>query len=216
MRLPSLSLLCSLLAACGVNHADTPAPLPRQAGEIEVQNGDFEQPRSGDQIPGWTLSQHAGDPAYEMDCDTRDPGEGKTSFRMTRTRKQVYGLINQVVPLPADVAGKTVVFSALVRTEGVGSRGWRLAVNLMGGNAILDQQRAAPATGTTAWHRESVSFTAPEHITAVDIGAMLLDEGTGWIDDARVQVLDAAAPADPAHRAGDDRNDRAQRPDPRH
>ena len=50
---------------------------------------------------------------------------------------------------------------------------------------------AAPLTGTTDWQRRARSREVPAGTHQVSIGAMLLDGGTGWLDDVKLNVVRA-------------------------
>lgn len=148
-----------------------------------IANPGFEQPASGDRIPGWTLSQHAGVQAYEMGIDHASAAEGKASFRMQRLRVQVYGAITQQLDA-ATLAGKTVELTAKVRTKDVGPRGWMVSLDAAGSRA------SALASGTSDWHEVQVRAKVPAGTKTVTVGAMLRDAGTGWLDDVRLRVVD--------------------------
>lgn len=172
-----------LLAACSSPDSGT-GGTSRVIASIPVANAGFEEPGSPDRIPGWTLSQHAGVAAYEMTQDATSPFAGRASFRMRRTQTQVYGLIFQEVPVDP-YAGKTLELSAMARTADVGPMGWVLYVDVPGG-----RETATPLTGTTDWRAVQVRVKVPAEAHKVSIGAMLLDGGTGWLDDVQLKVVE--------------------------
>ena len=98
------------------------------AAELVVANPGFEQPL--DSPRSWRLSQHAGAVAFDMARDDKVFAEGKHSFRMKRHTEQVYGLVDQRVSAGKG-AGQTMRFSAMLRTEEVGRKGWMLVVNFL-------------------------------------------------------------------------------------
>jgi hypothetical protein len=119
-----------------------------------------------------------------MTEDATTPFAGLASFRMRRTRPQVFGLLFQEVPIDP-YAGKTVELSAMARTADVGPLGWVLYIDVPGG-----RETAAPLTGTTDWRAVRVRVKVPADTHQVSIGAMLLDSGTAWLDDVKLNVVE--------------------------
>lgn len=158
------------------------------AAELVVANPGFEEPLASPR--GWRLSQHAGAEAFEMGRDDKVFAEGGHSFRMKRHTPQVYGLVDQRVALRQS-AGQTMRFSAMLRTEDVGPMGWMLVVNFLGETGgILGQVRSEPMTGTSDWRRVTLENQIPVGTEQLAAGAMLLDRGTGWVDDVKLSVVD--------------------------
>ncbi len=157
------------------------------AGQLEIRNPGFEE--SGVDPLGWTVLQHAGNIAYETAIDDKVFKEGKHSFRMERKKKQIFGLLRQIVELPGG-NGKKLHFSALLRTEKVGKGGWGLVLNFLQASdgRILSQARSRPLTGNTEWTRVEITKAIPKGTGKLSIGVMLLDQGKGWLDDVRVRI----------------------------
>lgn len=156
---------------------------------ITLVNPGFETGMSNGQLPGWRKSQHIGSNAYSMTIDTENPAEGKQSFRIERIREQVYGLIEQLVAIPEGLDGKPITYSAMLKTDDVGDDGWCLVVTFHGRTgAILDQKRSLPIIGTHDWSRATVETVLPAGTHTVAAGVLLLDKGTGWIDDNQLFV----------------------------
>ena len=172
-----------LLVACA-NPDGGAGSSTRAIASIAVANAGFEEPGAPNRIPGWTLNQHAGVPAYEMTLDATAPFAGRASFRMRRTQPQVYGLIFQEVPIDP-YAGRTLELSVMARTADVGPLGWVLYIDVPGG-----RETAVPLTGTTDWRAVRVRVKVPAEAHKVSIGAMLLDAGTGWLDDVKLNVVE--------------------------
>jgi hypothetical protein len=171
------------LAACA-NPDSGAGGATRAIASVPVSNAGFEEPGAPDRIPGWTLTQHAGVSAYEMTQDATAPFAGSASFRMRRTQPQVYGLISQEVLIDPH-AGKTLELSAMARTKDVGPLGWVLYIDVPG-----SRETATPLTGTTDWQPVRVRLKVPAAVHKVSIGAMLLDGGTGWLDDVKLSVVE--------------------------
>lgn len=160
------------------------------ATDIKLVNPGFEEPAVGARAPGWSPSQHYGpERDFEWLVDATVASEGKASYRIRRLSPQVFGLINQAVAVSA-FAGKTLEFSAMLRTDEVGPQGWLLVVNIESRNAILEQVRSAPAIGKHDFQRHSVRFKLPVDAFELKLGAMLLDAGIGWVDEVKLRVLD--------------------------
>lgn len=199
-----LAIAASAHAATGPV-ADATSPAPAGAAQktsqaltespIAVENAGFEAAMVNGVLPGWRTSQHYGVEAYSMTTDQANAARGSRSFRMERLREQVYGLIEQMIPIGADRGGKTLRYSAMLKTESVGSAGWRLVVTFHAATgAIIDQARSTAMTGTQDWQRITLDATIPEGTRTLAIGVLLLDAGTGWIDDITLGTL-VAAPA---------------------
>ena len=162
------------------------------ATDIKLVNASFEEPANGARAPGWFGTQHYGpnrERDYEWAVDTDVAAEGKASYRIRRKNPQVFGMIIQGVVVDVH-AGKTLELSAMMKTDGVGPEGWVLSVNVENRNAVMEQVRTTPATGKHDFKRYSVRFKLPADAHELKIGVMLLDAGTGWVDDIKLRVVD--------------------------
>lgn len=162
------------------------------ATDIKLVNPSFEEPANGARAPGWFATQHYGpnrERDYEWVIDTDIAAEGKASYRIRRKNPQVFGMIGQGVVVEAH-AGKALELSAMMKTDAVGPEGWMLVVNIENRNAVLQQVRSEPATGTRDFKLHTIRFKLPADAFELKIGVMLLDAGTGWVDDVKLRVLD--------------------------
>jgi hypothetical protein len=159
------------------------------AAEIALNNPDFEKPMAGNRIPGWSRTQHAGVGAYRVTQDAQSFAHGKHSIRMQRTTEQVYGLIMQRVE-SGELAGKLVELTALLKTSEVGEKGWVMVMTFKHYNNAIDQFRAEPMIGDSDWTKVVMRKQAPANTTAVEVGFMLLDGGTGWADNVQLHTLE--------------------------
>ena len=169
--IPSL-LLCAL-TGCQSTSPET---------FLLLKNPGFEGASINKNIPGWDHEEHAGPwnaNAFEMIIEPNAGPGGGPALRVTRIHKEEYGFVYQKVPVGADAAGKTFIFSARMSTENAGPRGWVLVANLQSNNGILDQKRSIPIVGTTGWQTAEVVGTIPKGTAFIDIGFMLHDSGTG-------------------------------------
>lgn len=153
---------------------------------LTVKNAGFEG--SVENPVDWMISQHAGVKAYEMSIDDKKFTEGKHSFRMKRIAEQSYGMIGQFIAAPGS-EGKLLKLSAMLSSEQVGPRGWMLVVNFQeNSDRIISQARSKALTGDVAWERVVLEKEVPAGTDRLYIGVMLLDSGTGWADDVKVQL----------------------------
>lgn len=180
------------------------------ATEIPLKNADFELPMAGLRIPGWSRTQHAGVRAYVVERDAERFAHGKHSIRMRRTTEQAYGMISQVVQA-TDLAGKPIELTAKLKTAEVGQKGWVLQMTFLRYSAIIDQVRALPVTGDTGWTEVAITKDAPAGTTAIEIGFLLMDGGTGWADDVHLRTR---ADSKDEREAGDAKATPAPAPEP--
>ena len=159
-----------------------------RAAELELKNPDFEEAMSGTRIPGWSRTQHAGVRAYEVSTDRDNVAKGNASIRMLRTTEQAYGLISQQLDVP-ELAGKAVELIAALKSEAVGRKGWVMVLTFKNHNDILDQVRA-PVMGDTDWKDVVISKVAPLGANRIDVGFLLLDGGSGWVDNVRLRTVE--------------------------
>lgn len=183
LKVFSAGVAALFLVACSNPDPGSRAPA-RPIADIPVANAGFEEAGSPDRIPGWTLSQHAGAQAYEMTQDATAPFAGSASFRMRRTRNQVYGLLSQEIAVDS-FAGKTIELTAMARTADVGPLGWVIYIDMPGGRETSDA-----LTGTSDWRAMHVRAKVPPDAHKISIGVLLLDAGTGWLDDVQLHVVE--------------------------
>ena len=171
-------MLCALLlSGCGAH-----------TGEIPLVNAGFEtQGASHDAVPGWRLAQHAGAPAYEMSVDTQAAAEGRASFRMRRLTPQFYGAISQEVKLPPGSGGRKATLTARMKTQGVGSKGWILVLTVIATSGNT-QFRSQPMSGDHDFGSVEVSTRLVDDAQAIEVSALLRDDGTGWLDDVHLRI----------------------------
>ncbi len=185
--MPKVSAACATALVLALVSLPTVA-----ATDIQLVNPSFEEPANGPRAPGWFATQHYGpnrERDYEWAVDTAVAAEGKASYRIRRKNPQAFGMIGQGVVIEAH-AGKSLELSAMMKTDEVGPEGWVLVVNIENRNAVLQQVRSDPATGTRDFKRHTVRFKLPADAFELKIGVMLLDAGTGWVDDIKLRMLD--------------------------
>lgn len=179
-------LLLVALAACQSVTSDTPMP---------IRNAGFEGPVVNQILPGWEYEEHAGPwggRAYEVAIDAgRGPGN-RDALRITQIHEEHYSFLHQKIRVRPEDAGKRIRFSASLKTNGVGPKGWKLIVRMIGGSGvvamvsssgILDAFESTPVVGTTDWNNAFVTGVIPLGTTDIDVGFSLADSGAGWAAD---------------------------------
>ena len=189
MSMRATGWICAILLALTgcASHTDDDAPL---AGiGIALTNAGFEAaPGADGAIEGWSTSQHAGPVSYRTGIDRGVHAKGKASFRIERIREQVYGAVEQTVPIAAH-AGHTIELSAKMKTDNVGPAGWQLTLAFAGGLPSPPHE-AAPLSGTQDFRTVTIRTRVPPGAQQVQFGATLLDSGTAWLDDVNLRVVD--------------------------
>jgi hypothetical protein len=164
------------------------------AQSLPLKNGDFQQRMIDGSLPGWRLEQHAGDPAYEMKVVSDEMEPSNSFFCIRQTKTEAYGLIGQEVSSASFPPGKEIELLARMKTKAVGPDGWLLTLDMIGRihrslpASILKQVRSSPLSGDRDWQTVSVRTVIPDGTTLIGVSAMLLDAGTGCIDDVRVRL----------------------------
>jgi hypothetical protein len=184
VRIFLIAAAAVLMCACG--HPTDGVGSTAAGRPLALVNGDFEQPGNGGAIPGWMYVHHAGVDAYTVSLDTDSPAQGKASVKMTRSQPQIYGTLSQLISVKG-LDGKTVRVTAKMKSDGVGEKGW---VIFMSARGLPANVYSTPMTGTTAWKQVSIEAKMPVGVTQLNLGASLLDAGTGWFDDVKVSVVD--------------------------
>lgn len=178
-------LLLSLFAVAGCQSVAPETLLP-------IRNPGFDGPVVDQILPGWEYEEHAGQwrgHAYEVAIDAGG-GPGNTdALRVTQIHDEHYSFLHQKIRVRPEDAGKTLRFSAILKTGNVGPKGWTLVMKMMGGSGIvafvssggiLDAFMSPPVVGTSNWNNSFVTGVIPVGTTDVDVGFSLTDYGTGW------------------------------------
>lgn len=166
------------------------------ATAIPLVNPGFESARPGlhGSPEGWTALQHAGEESYDFALDSGQRKSGTQSLRIKRIGPEPYGTISQVLG-GAQYAGRTVRLSAWIRTKDVpdGRRGGAgLVLMAMRDSAILAHEfmKRDRVRGTTDWKRVTIELALPPRTTRLEAGATLEGEGTLWVDDFVLEVVE--------------------------
>lgn len=160
------------------------------ANPLELQNPGFELGQEGKLPNGWRFAQHAGAPAYQVGLDRSVKASGQSSLKIHRLHKEVYGMVFQEFSVPvSQLQGKELRISAKLKSDKVGPGGWILFANFTKSASDIEQVRAKPLSGSQDWTDSLIQVKVPEGTVAVTVGMVLEDEGTGWADDVKLQVL---------------------------
>lgn len=187
-------LLASLPCAAATKGAAKDAA-QAPAKEVAFVNPGFEQAPQGKNIPGWRKSKHAGENVFEFDVVDDVAAKGKRSFRLRRTGEQIYGALDQTIPAAALLA-KAVEVTLQVRSKDLGAKGFYpfLNLTLRNGGLAGEQVRGETITGTLdKWKTIKMKIDVPYGVQGLQLGLLLDDEGTVWVDDVTLRVVGEAA-----------------------
>lgn len=91
-----------------------------------------------------------------------------------------------------DVAGKTLVFSGYVKTEGV-TRGWAGLWWRVDGAVMVAPDSSAAASG---WKRVELTIPVAADARSISFGALYTGDGTAWFDGLSIQLNGTAYTSD--------------------
>ena len=200
--LPALALTMFVVAACTATapKSETPKTERREVAAAKaathapvvhlLANASFEAPHPASLRcpPDWYCTMHADPKSFAFDSDGSVATDGKHSLRIERVKPEPWGLIFQMVPV-ANLRGKRVVLSGMVRVEGAEGAGGGLYVDIEGPVGLaLHEQRLAK--GTHDWQRTSIEFVVPPDAVRIRIGAIQEGQGRTWIDELLLQTPD--------------------------
>lgn len=189
MRIRSLAALLAL--TLGAVEAPVAA-----AAAVPLVNPGVGSTRQGEggHPEGWAAIRHAGDESYDFALDSGQKQSGTRSVRIERIGPEPYGTIMQVIDAAA-LAGRTVRLSARVRTDGIpasgrGSAG--LVLTAMRGSSIVAHEfmKKTRLRGTGDGKRVSIELAMPARTTRLEAGATLEGDGTAWVDDFELEVIE--------------------------
>lgn len=191
LKTHAIAACLATLTACASNAPPAPEVLPAGAVAIPLQNPSLNGDAQG-RFAGWTLHEHMRGNSYTFVADATNAHSAPSSARIRRHGDEFFGLMQQLIPIPASWHGKTARFSGYLRTEGATGTGGALVIQARGsgGSPIThDHMDDHRVTGTQGWKRYSVEVKIPPGATDLQIGAMLQDDGTLWVDDVSLMLL---------------------------
>jgi hypothetical protein len=185
-----------------------PEKAVRPLASIPMVNPGFESTKPGKvgAPEGWWAIQHAGPDSYVFEHDSKVKHSGERSIRVTNIGPEPFGSIYQTIPAIA-FRGKTLRFSAWVRTEGtVGNRfgtGAGLKLHAVRGGYPLEvaEMRNDAVHGTVEWARYEIALRIPDEAEAVEVGMLVFGPGIAWLDDTALDVVPDLPPKTPAAAA---------------
>ena len=184
-----------LAALCVAGCAAAPAPETPALRVIDLQNPGFELDPLQDShcAPKWACSAHSDPGSFVYNVDASQAAAGARSLRIDRVRNEPWGIIAQSIRDPA-LRGAKVRFSLAVRTQGAEGKGAGPFLQFHDGSGRVIGDVKKLAKGTSAWQRLSVEFVVPPATHLLEAGALLEGPGSAWIDEARLELLELAAP----------------------
>ena len=133
--------------------------------------------------------------------------EGLASAMVTLAGGEV-ATMNQAMK-PDAFRGKRVRYSAMVKTDSIASAAgaglWmRVDGPGVGETLQFDNMFDRPIPSFTGWKRHEVVLDVPEESSFIIWGLIVNGPGKAWIDDVRIEVVDATIPS--THRPGSERH----------
>jgi hypothetical protein len=128
---------------------------------------------------GWI----AGGEGYRVVIDVEQAHTGARSLRFEFLEDGQFA--SSTCRFPVDVArGERLRLAGFVRTEGVstGYAGLWMRVDGLAGVLSADNMYERGITGTTGWTRYEIELDIADEAVAVSFGALLVGEGTVWVD----------------------------------
>ena len=162
------------------------------AERLPLRNGNFEAVNTRGRAADWSATQHAGVRAYEIRADHEIKRSGDRSLMIRRFREQVFGSITQTVDTSSDLVGATVRFEVWIRAEAVQGKGAVVRIDSVNGTSYMERVDSARITGTSDWQRIRVEMLVPTYTNNLRPSISLDGDGTIWIDDAKLTVLERA------------------------
>jgi hypothetical protein len=139
---------------------------------------------------GW---QVAGD-GYRA-TTSAEAHHGSHSAELTALKgSKDFGTLMQSIH-PRDYLGKRLRMTIWLKTEDV--EGWAgawLRVDADGEEVAFDNMQDRALHGTQAWSMQSLVVDVPQTAEAIVFGGLLSGKGTLWLDDLRLEVVDASVP----------------------
>jgi hypothetical protein len=158
---------------------------------LQIVNGGFEDTRTPSRPFGWMPLQHVGDISYKFEHDNETATEGKRSFRIHRFAVQAYGTIKQTIVLPPQNKYRKLELTASLKSKGTDGEGWCLIASVNAGPIqFIRQYKSTPLLGDNDWRRVKLEIPIEKGDTDIAIGATLLGDGTGWIDDVKLREIE--------------------------
>lgn len=160
-------------------------------------NLDFEEDPDERGRPVWWMG---GGQAYELAQDREIVHGGRASGRIAARDANLTGKSAGpfVQAVPADMwRGSRVRLSGWLRTRDVGSGWaalWMRVDSAEKPNIAFDNMPNRGPRGTTDWRRYEVVLDVPQEASEIFFGAILVGNGTVWVDDLKLEEVPTSVP----------------------
>lgn len=182
-----------LLAGCQTAESVPASTLPPGKQAITLVNPGFDVDASG-RFPGWTKLEHNVGNSYRFEADSEVYAlTPPNSLRISRFGPEFFGLTEQRVRVQPEWIGRTVRLSGYLRTRGVTGTGAALVLQVRDGYdqiLVAEQMDGRRVRGDLDWQQYSVQVRVVQGAWWLQVGAMLQDDGTLWVDDLALDLMD--------------------------
>jgi hypothetical protein len=172
--------------------AETVPALVSRETVIPIKNASFTDSTQGS-ILEWTASEHNTGESYSFELDSQVAHTLPTSARIRRYGAEIYGLLSQQIRVQPDWVGKTVRLKGFLRTEQVDGTGGGLILQATSGSGSIiawDHMDKKRVKGNENWKMYSVEIKVPPTSYFLNIGAILEEGGTLWVDELSLVLVD--------------------------
>ena len=135
---------------------------------------------------GWTWS---GGPAETLSLDSVFVQGGQYAGRLDRDRESELEFSSFGMTLPVTFSGETLELRGWLRTDRVtGFAGLWLRQDGRSGSVQFDNMQSRNLRGSTEWTEYRISLPLDGRARTVVLGAILVGEGTAWVDNLELLV----------------------------
>ena len=136
-----------------------------------------------------TLNGWGGGPRETMSTDSVSVHGGRYAGRIDRDPESDRRFSTFTMSLPVTFSGETLELSGWLRTEDVvGFAGLWLRQDGPSGSLQFDNMQSRNLSGSTEWTEYRITLPLDERARTVFLGALLVGEGTVWMDDLELLV----------------------------
>ncbi len=124
-----------------------------------------------------------------IDLDTEVKAEGDQSLRLTKTGGMPLDIIR--VNCAGLMRGQKINVSAKIKSENAGNAWMKFSAWDADGNVLIDNIDVTRIHGTHDWRTAEKKFIVPQNAESAAIQFWMIMDGTVWIDDVRVEPIEA-------------------------
>ncbi|HEU4335338.1 MAG TPA: hypothetical protein VFT32_12660, partial [Candidatus Eisenbacteria bacterium] len=128
-------------------------------------------------------------PASTTHLDSTNVHGGRFSGRLERRSDSPGEFSSIALPVPVDFAGDSVELHGWLKLEGV--RGWAglwQRQDGRGSSLQFDNMESSGLSGSSDWREYSVTLPLHAKARTLVVGALLVGEGTVWVDDLELRI----------------------------